>query len=97
MSSTASGKIVDTLEFFPHNSPMPQISSTDRLVMAANMTDALKNPHPDVPFATIGYYTISALSQLATIFENKFHKPSAPELIQAPVKTAENKHPSALV
>jgi hypothetical protein len=31
LSATASERIVDTLEFFPHNSPMPQLSSTDRL------------------------------------------------------------------
>jgi hypothetical protein len=77
---------------------MPQISSTDILLVAANdRTGALKNPHPDVPFATIGDDIISALSQLATIFKNNFQKPSAPELIQAPVKAAENKQPSALV
>jgi hypothetical protein len=33
-SSTASERIVDTLEFFPHNSTMPQLSSTDRLLMS---------------------------------------------------------------
>jgi hypothetical protein len=93
----ASERIIDTLEFFPRNSPMPQISSTDRLIMAANdMTDALKHPHLDVPFATIGDDTITALSQLETIFKNKFQKPSAPELRQAPLKAAENKQPSAL-
>jgi hypothetical protein len=96
--STASERIVNTLEFSPHNSPILQISSTDRLRMSANdMTDALKNPHPDVPFVTIGDDTITDLSQLATIFKNKFQKPSAPELVQAPVKAAENKQPSALV
>jgi hypothetical protein len=43
ISPTASERIVDTLEFFPHNSPMPQLSSTDILIMAANdMTNALK-------------------------------------------------------
>jgi hypothetical protein len=41
ISATASEQIVDTLEFFPHNSPMPQLSSTYRLIMAANdMTNA---------------------------------------------------------
>jgi hypothetical protein len=55
ISSTASERIVDTLEFFPHNSPMPQLSSTDRLLVADNyMYDALKHPHPDVPFAQVG-------------------------------------------
>jgi hypothetical protein len=59
ITETASECIADTLEFFPDNSPMPQMFSTDRLLMAAqDMTDALKQTHPDVPFATIGDYTI---------------------------------------
>jgi hypothetical protein len=33
ISATASERIVDTLEFFPHNYQMPQLSSTDRLLM----------------------------------------------------------------
>jgi hypothetical protein len=70
MSSTASERIVDTLEFSPHNSPMPKLSSTDRLIMAANdMTNALKNPHPTVPFAQVGDDTIADLTQLADIFK----------------------------
>jgi hypothetical protein len=35
ISTTASERIVDTLEFFPHNYQIPQLSSTDRLLMAA--------------------------------------------------------------
>jgi hypothetical protein len=35
--------------------------------------------------------------KLAAIFKNKFQKPLAPELIQAPLKAAENKQPAALV
>jgi hypothetical protein len=58
ITSTASERIVDTLdtlEFSPHNSPMPKLSSVDRLIMAANdMADALKHPHQDVPFNIIG-------------------------------------------
>jgi hypothetical protein len=64
ISATASERIVDTLEFFPHNYQMPQLSSTDRLLMAAkDMTDALQNPHPEVPFARVGDDTISALAE----------------------------------
>jgi hypothetical protein len=63
---------------------------------ANKMTDALKHPHPDVPFGTIGDDTVTASSQLEEIFKNKFQKPSAPELVQGPVKAAENKQPSAL-
>jgi hypothetical protein len=70
--TTASERIVDTLEYFPHNCPMPQLSSTDRLLMAAqDMTDAFQNPHPDVPFAIVGDDTIAALADLAAIFKLK--------------------------
>jgi hypothetical protein len=42
--STASGHIVDTLEFSPHYSPMPQLSSADRLFMTSNdMTNQIKS------------------------------------------------------
>jgi hypothetical protein len=65
VTATASERIVDTLEFFPHNSPMPQMSSTDRILVAAqDITDALKHPHPDFPFATIGEDTIAALEKI---------------------------------
>jgi hypothetical protein len=47
ISSTASERIVDTLEFFPHNYQMPQLSSTDILIMLAkDMSNLFKNPHP---------------------------------------------------
>jgi hypothetical protein len=66
--------------------------------MAANdMTDALEHPHPYVPFAQVEDDTIIALSQLAASFKNKFQKPLALELVQAPIKAAENKQPAALV
>jgi hypothetical protein len=76
---------------------MPHISSMDRLLMAANdRTNALKHPYPDVPLTSIGDDKTTSLSQLASIFKNKFQNPSAPELVQAPVKAADNKQPSAL-
>jgi hypothetical protein len=63
--ATASERIVDTLECIPHNSPMPQLSSTDRLIMAANdMANALKHPHPEVPFAHVGDDTITSRQNL---------------------------------
>jgi hypothetical protein len=56
---------------------MPQLSSTDRLIMAAkDMTDALQNLHPEVPFARIRDDTISALAELAAIFKLKLRKNS---------------------
>jgi hypothetical protein len=96
ISSTASERIVDTLEFFPHNSPMPQLSSTNRLLMAANdMDDALKHPHLEVPFAQVGDDTITALAQLATIFKNKFPNHQRQNLfkhLSRPLKTNSQQH-----
>jgi hypothetical protein len=79
ISTTASECIVDTLELFPHNYQMPQLSSTDRLLMSAkDMTDSFQSPHPDVPFAIFGDDTIQALADLATIFKLKLQQ--APSL-----------------
>jgi hypothetical protein len=97
ISATASKRIVDTLDFFPHDSPIPQLSSTDRLLMAAkDMPNALKHPHPEFKFAHFGDDTITALTHLAEIFKNKFQKPKSPELTHDPLKAAENKRPAAL-
>jgi hypothetical protein len=94
ISATASERIVDTFEFFPHSYQMPQLSSTDRLLMAAkDMTDALQNPHPEVPFASVGDDTIKALTDIASIFKLKLRQtPSStpqavpPQIFQHPVK-----------
>jgi hypothetical protein len=85
ISSTASERIVDTLEFFPHNYQMPKFFSTDRLIMAAkDMTDALQNTHPEVPFTHVGDDTISALTELAKIFKLKLRQTPPPTLPAAP-------------
>jgi hypothetical protein len=98
ISTTAIERIVDTLEFPPRNSPMPQFSSADRLIMAANeTTNALKNHHPDVPFVHIRDDTISALTQLPEIFKNKFQKLKSLNLSPSPIKAAENKRPPDLL
>jgi hypothetical protein len=90
ISATASERIVDTLEFFPHNYQMPQLSSTNRLIMAANnMSNAYQNPHPEVPFTHIRDDTISALTALAEIFKLKFQKVHTPNLQTAPPKVTQ--------
>jgi hypothetical protein len=87
ISTTASKRIVDTLEFFPHNYQMPQLSSTDRLLMAAkDMTDALQNTHPEVPFASVGEDTIAALTGLAAIFKLKLRQAPSPATQASPAK-----------
>jgi hypothetical protein len=87
ISTTASECIVDTLEFFPHIYQMPQLSSTDRLLMAdTDMTDAFQSPHPDVPFAIVGDDTMQALKDLATIFKLKFGQAPSPATQASPTK-----------
>jgi hypothetical protein len=79
ISTTASERIVDTLEFFPHNYQMPKLLSTDRLLMAAkDMADALQNPHLEVTFALVGDDTILARADLAAIFKLKLRQTLSP-------------------
>jgi hypothetical protein len=79
ISTTANERIVDTLEFFPHNYQMPQLSSTDRLIMASkDMTDALQNPHLAFPFTSVG--------DLAAIFKLKLQEEPYPATQALPPK-----------
>jgi hypothetical protein len=60
--------------------------------MATNdTTNTLKHPHPEPTFAQVGDETITALTQLAAIFKNKFQKTKEQEVTQAPLKATENK------
>jgi hypothetical protein len=66
---------------------MPQLSSTDRLLMAAkDITDAFQNPRPDVPFASVGDDTIAALTDLAAIFILKLQQALSPATHASPAK-----------
>jgi hypothetical protein len=66
---------------------MPQLSSTDILLMAAiDTSNALQNPHPEVKFTHVGDDTISALTALAEIFKFKFEKPHIPKIPALPAK-----------
>jgi hypothetical protein len=86
----ASERIVDTIEFFPHNYQMPQLSSTDRFLMAAkDIMEALQNPHPEVPFARVGDDTILALTDLAAIFKLKLQQTPSPTPQAAPPKVTQ--------
>jgi hypothetical protein len=45
---------------------------------AKDMTDSLKNPHPEVPFASVGNDTVKALPDLAAIFKLKLQQAPSP-------------------
>jgi hypothetical protein len=47
-------------------------------MVTKDMTDALQNPHREVPFASVGDDTISALADLAAIFKLKLRQTPSP-------------------
>ena len=66
---TRAERIVDTVEFFPTKVPVPATSSLDRLIDAAKqLTDAIRKPHPAVPFQPLDTDTHANLQKLADIF-----------------------------
>jgi hypothetical protein len=76
---------------------MPKLSSTDILIMAANnMSNALKNPHTEVPFSHIGDDTIAALTKLAEIFKTRFQKVQTQGLPNVPATASEHTIPANL-
>jgi hypothetical protein len=95
ISATARKRIVDTLECLPHNHQMPQLSSTDKLLMAANdMSNSLKNSHPEVPFTHVGDDTISVLTALVKIFKLKFEKVHSPIIPAPPAQVTQRTRPA---
>jgi hypothetical protein len=47
-------------------------------MVAKDMADAFRNPHPDVPFSSVGDDTIEALTHLAAIFKLKLQQAPSP-------------------
>ena len=63
-------RIVKTVDFFPHDCPVPKISSADDAVNAARaLTDALANPML-APFAQIGDAQLQTIQKLDYIFDH---------------------------
>jgi hypothetical protein len=56
---------------------------------AKHMTDAFRNPHPDVPFASVGDDTIAALADLATILKLKLQQAPSPATQASPAKVVQ--------
>ena len=91
VTKTASERIGDTVEFFPHQGRMPRLSSADTAVKAAlELTTALQHPSPAAPFAPINQQTMNALETLASIFKDQAQNKRS----QAPRVGAESKNPT---
>jgi hypothetical protein len=69
-NATKAERIIDTVEFFPQQTPVPFISPTDIAQQAAkDIINVLRNQKPSTPFAHVGYNQKVALQQLADIFQ----------------------------
>ena len=67
--ATRSEWIARTVHFLPHDTPMPKLSSADRITEAAReLSIALQNPHPASLIAPIPLQQIDALRKLSEIF-----------------------------
>jgi hypothetical protein len=85
ITNTRSNKIVETVEFFPHQFKIPFPSSSDLATeAAAELTRALLHPQPAGPFCQFGDEQAIALRKLAAIFEaskpNKVSNTITPQL-----------------
>jgi hypothetical protein len=56
---------------------------------AKDMTDAFQNPHPEVPFSSVGDDTIAALTDLAAIFKLKLRQTPSPATQAEPAKVVQ--------
>jgi hypothetical protein len=70
-TKTQHTRIADTVEFFLSDNLLPGRSSTEAAIQAAHsLSQALLNPTPATPFATIGTAQSEALKQLSQIFSH---------------------------
>jgi hypothetical protein len=84
-SKTGNERIIDTVEVFPADIRMPRLSSADNATIAAKeLTNALLNPAPAAPFATIGNDQLVALKQLTLIFQQATTKDNPTSQITSP-------------
>ena len=59
----------DCVEFFPHNTPLPNKSSEENFIIAAReLAYALQNPAPQAPFSNIGKSQLFEIEKLSKIF-----------------------------
>ena len=70
-TKTAATRVCDTVKFFPKQFKMPILSSADTATRSAlELTEALRHPHADLPYAPLSDNTITALKEISYIFTN---------------------------
>ena len=73
----------DTVDFFPHHTNIPFISSVNLSAMAeVDLTESLLQLNPQAPFAKIVETKFESLRQLSTLFQARLNKPGAPQRLE---------------
>ncbi len=76
---TKGERVCDTVDFFPQNTKLPQLSAEAATLRAAqHLISTLKQPHPEAPFLNLGDEKVRALETLADIFHQTTKEPGAP-------------------
>ena len=86
----------DTVEFFPHQTKMKFMPSSDRAFLATvDLTEELIHKNTEAPFAKIGETQLVPLRKLETLFQCHMDKPSAPPKLEhtSPLLSSGNSAP----
>ena len=71
VTKTAATRMRDKVKFIPKKFKMPILSSSDTATQVAlYLTEALRHPHADLPYAPFSDNTITELNELSDIFTN---------------------------
>ena len=79
---TRSERTAKAMKLFPHQCPVPKISSVNAAIIAARaLAEALTNPAPAAPFYHFGDAHQQAIVDLDKIFESAIAKPALPIIV----------------
>ena len=71
VTKRAATRVFDTVKLFPKQFKMSSLLSADTATCAyLELTEALRHPHTNRPYALLSYNTITALKELSDIFTN---------------------------
>ena len=87
-SKTGGERVTDTVQFFPHDVPMPGSSALDRAREAAiELTDALTQIKHASPIKDVADESVQALKDAATIFHRTIGDKSQKLVTKSPLPT----------
>ncbi|GFH54654.1 hypothetical protein CTEN210_11130 [Chaetoceros tenuissimus] len=78
---TCSVRVVDTVQLFEHNVPIPSTSTEDHLLQSVeDILSLLQKKSPELPFLQFGSNTHNAIESIAKLLQRAASRPSTPEI-----------------